>query len=70
MHDDDLPFEGVTVLDLSQGVAGPYAGMLFARNGAGSWWAVCCAETARNRPSTRPLDKRGRHLKVLPRFAP
>jgi crotonobetainyl-CoA:carnitine CoA-transferase CaiB-like acyl-CoA transferase len=34
MHDDDLPFEGVTVLDLSQGVAGPYAGMLLARNGA------------------------------------
>jgi crotonobetainyl-CoA:carnitine CoA-transferase CaiB-like acyl-CoA transferase len=34
MHDDDLPFEGVTVLDLSQGVAGPYAGMLLARSGA------------------------------------
>ena len=34
MHDNDLPFAGLTVLDLSQGVAGPYAGMLLARNGA------------------------------------
>ena len=34
MHDTDLPFAGLTVLDLSQGVAGPYAGMLLARNGA------------------------------------
>ena len=31
---DDLPFEGVKVLDLSQGVAGPYCGMHLARNGA------------------------------------
>ncbi len=30
----DLPFDGVKVLDLSQGVAGPYCGMLLARNGA------------------------------------
>ena len=34
MAHDDLPFEGVKVLDLSQGVAGPYCGMHFARNGA------------------------------------
>jgi len=36
MLDDDnaLPLAGVKVLDLSQGVAGPYAGMLLARNGA------------------------------------
>ncbi len=31
---NDLPFEGVKVLDLSQGVAGPYCGMHLARNGA------------------------------------
>ena len=31
---DDLPYEGVKVLDLSQGVAGPYCGMHLARNGA------------------------------------
>ena len=31
---DDLPFEGLRVLDLSQGIAGPYCGMLLARNGA------------------------------------
>lgn len=31
---DDLPFEGVKVLDLSQGVAAPYCGMMLARNGA------------------------------------
>ena len=30
----DLPFEGVKILDLSQGVAGPYCGMHLARNGA------------------------------------
>jgi crotonobetainyl-CoA:carnitine CoA-transferase CaiB-like acyl-CoA transferase len=34
MVHDDLPFEGVKVLDLSHGVAGPYCGMHFARNGA------------------------------------
>ena len=34
MAHDDLPFQGVKVLDLSQGVAGPYCGMHFARNGA------------------------------------
>ena len=34
MARDDLPFEGVKVLDLSQGVAGPYCGMHLARNGA------------------------------------
>ena len=34
MTGDDLPFEGVKVLDLSQGVAGPYCAMHLARNGA------------------------------------
>ena len=34
MVHDDLTFKGVKVLDLSQGVAGPYCGMHFARNGA------------------------------------
>jgi len=34
MTSDDLPFEGVKVLDLSQGVAGPYCAMHLARNGA------------------------------------
>ena len=34
MVHDDLPFKGGKVLDLSQGVAGPYCGMHFARNGA------------------------------------
>jgi crotonobetainyl-CoA:carnitine CoA-transferase CaiB-like acyl-CoA transferase len=34
MTQDELPFEGVKVLDLSQGVAGPYCGMHLARNGA------------------------------------
>ncbi len=31
---NNLPFEGVKVLDLSQGIAGPYCGMHLARNGA------------------------------------
>ena len=34
MTQEDLPFEGVKVLDLSQGVAGPYCGMHLARHGA------------------------------------
>jgi crotonobetainyl-CoA:carnitine CoA-transferase CaiB-like acyl-CoA transferase len=34
MAQDDLPFEGVKVLDLSQGVAGPYCGMHLGRHGA------------------------------------
>jgi crotonobetainyl-CoA:carnitine CoA-transferase CaiB-like acyl-CoA transferase len=34
MVQEDLPFEGVKVLDLSQGVAGPYCAMHLARNGA------------------------------------
>jgi crotonobetainyl-CoA:carnitine CoA-transferase CaiB-like acyl-CoA transferase len=34
MTKDDLPFEGVKVLDVSQGVAGPYCAMHLARNGA------------------------------------
>jgi crotonobetainyl-CoA:carnitine CoA-transferase CaiB-like acyl-CoA transferase len=34
MAANDLPFEGVKVLDLSQGVAGPYCAMHLARNGA------------------------------------
>jgi CoA:oxalate CoA-transferase len=31
--DDDLPFADLRVVDLSQGVAGPHCGMLFAQNG-------------------------------------
>lgn len=31
---DELAFEGLTVLDMSQGVAAPYCGMLLAQNGA------------------------------------
>ncbi len=33
-HIDDLPFAGLKVVDLSQGVAGPHCGMLLALNGA------------------------------------
>jgi crotonobetainyl-CoA:carnitine CoA-transferase CaiB-like acyl-CoA transferase len=31
---DELPYEGLKVLDISQGVAGPHCGMLLARHGA------------------------------------
>ena len=30
----DAPFKGLTVVDLSQGIAGPYCGMLLAQQGA------------------------------------
>ena len=30
----DAPFAGLKVIDLSQGIAGPYAGMLLAQHGA------------------------------------
>ena len=30
----DAPFAGLKVVDLSQGVAGPYCGMLLAQHGA------------------------------------
>jgi CoA:oxalate CoA-transferase len=30
----EAAFEGLRVLDLSQGIAGPYAGMLLAQHGA------------------------------------
>ena len=30
----DAPFEGLRVIDISQGVSGPYAGMLMAQYGA------------------------------------
>ncbi|MBT3536332.1 MAG: CoA transferase [Rhodospirillaceae bacterium] len=33
-QNDDLPYEGLKVLDISQGVAGPHCGMLLARHGA------------------------------------
>ncbi len=31
----EKPYEGLKVVDMSQGLAGPYAGMLLAQNGAG-----------------------------------
>jgi len=34
MSDEALPYEGLKVIDLSQGVAGPHCGMLFALHGA------------------------------------
>ncbi len=34
MQSQDLPFRGVRVLDASQGLAGPYCGMLLAQQGA------------------------------------
>lgn len=34
MTSNDLPFEGLKVLDASQGVAGPHCGMLLAQHGA------------------------------------
>ncbi|MFP6709442.1 MAG: CoA transferase, partial [Alphaproteobacteria bacterium] len=30
----DRPYEGIKVVDLSQGIAGPYCGMLLAQHGA------------------------------------
>jgi crotonobetainyl-CoA:carnitine CoA-transferase CaiB-like acyl-CoA transferase len=33
-HDHDAPYAGLRVLDLSQGIAGPYCGCLLARQGA------------------------------------
>ncbi|WP_416401214.1 CaiB/BaiF CoA transferase family protein [Alicycliphilus denitrificans] len=33
-HDDDLPLAGLRVLDLSQGIAGPYCGLVLRQQGA------------------------------------
>ena len=47
----DAPFAGLKVLDLSQGIAGPYCGMLLTQQGA----ALIKVEPVDSGDSTRPL---------------
>ena len=67
----DAPFAGLKVVDLSQGVAGPYCGMLLAQHGAnvikveptgeGDWAAPSASATAPTPPiRSRPTSASAR----------
>jgi crotonobetainyl-CoA:carnitine CoA-transferase CaiB-like acyl-CoA transferase len=62
----DAPFAGLKVIDLSQGVAGPYCGMLLAQHGAnvikveptgdGDWARTLAGATAATAPYSIPAN--------------
>ena len=71
----EAPFAGLKVIDLSQGVAGPYCGMLLAQHGAnvikveptgeGDWAAHSASATAATPPiRSRPTSASARSRSI------
>ena len=71
----ERPYEGLRVVDMSQGVAGPYCGMLLAQNGAdvikiepgdGDWARSLGATYGDHTAFSIPANT-GKHWRLMPK---